>query len=778
MKTIKSFIRSKHFKSLVCLALAITLMACTLLPAAAADEDGLAEVSGSADAVSLGGGVDYRMGDADRDGSISILDVTRIQRHLAEYSDAELGFKGEKLSDINENGYIDIVDAAYIQRYLADYSAPDIIGAVVPARTMTFSSGYAQPFVDVKDASGYSYSNSDSDVIRFVVYVETDYDTDRDGKPDLVKTWVQLPRPAAEGDYQAPVLFEASPYACSTNNSKYYPISDNTFDDTMLSSTPAKRVPQGLTSTKRIADAFTYDDIKDYEYYYYNDNNYYLARGFALVGSSGLGTKGSEGLVLTGTSLEADSFKDIVEWLHGDRKAYSNLTDNIEVKADWSNGKVAMTGVSYLGTLAYEVAATGVEGLETVIPVAAIGSWYDYINAQGAPFGGSFDYTAWLSGICSSRFFGDEYSTYPVDDTSYNTYLSWRNYVKAAEKSLKGAYGDYWLSRDFYYSDKIKATGLIVHGLGDENVKPKQFKLMMEAFERNGVTAKAVLHQGGHVIAGYYDSALKMGSYENFLWLANRWLSYYLVGFDSGVENLPKYMVQSNIDGEFYNYDSWDSGRSVSLDITGSNGSNETMIYNWTTTDSYGNKLTDGAPRWTMYIDDDLTVKGVPEVHLRLKSDSINYDKIAIKANLIDTSDLSFGIIHGNSLSHKSVWSSNLFASTNSRKFGVFTYWPTYGTECCFASGQVSLFTPDAGWEPLSATAPATPVKANEWHDYVIYLDPSVYTVQYGHKLAIELDVEFDSFSSGESNNVITLDTSSCYVVIPTDTASATPYFK
>lgn len=41
-----------------------------------------------------------------------------------------------------------------------------------------------------------TYNNADSDIIRFFVYVETNYDTDGDGALDLVKTLVQLPRAA------------------------------------------------------------------------------------------------------------------------------------------------------------------------------------------------------------------------------------------------------------------------------------------------------------------------------------------------------------------------------------------------------------------------------------------------------------------------------------------------------------------------------------------------------------------------------------------------------
>ena len=51
--------------------------------------------------------------------------------------------------------------------------------------------------------------------------------------------------------------------------------------------------------------------------------------------------------------------------------------------ADWTTGAVGMTGGSYNGTLPNMVATTGVEGLKTIVPVAAISSWYDYYRANG-----------------------------------------------------------------------------------------------------------------------------------------------------------------------------------------------------------------------------------------------------------------------------------------------------------------------------------------------------------------------------------------------------------
>ena len=42
-----------------------------------------------------------------------------------------------------------------------------------------------------------------------------------------------------------------------------------------------------------------------------------------------------------------------------------------------------MIGKSYDGTLANGVAATGVEGLKTIVPVSAISAWYNYSRTGG-----------------------------------------------------------------------------------------------------------------------------------------------------------------------------------------------------------------------------------------------------------------------------------------------------------------------------------------------------------------------------------------------------------
>lgn len=115
----------------------------------------------------------------------------------------------------------------------------------------------------------------------------------------------------------------------------------------------------------------------------YTLNDYMLARGFAAVYAAGIGTMDSDGFRTCGSKEETESTTAIIEWLAGNRKAFIDKTSGIEIKAWWCNKHVAMTGKSYLGTLATAAATTGVEGLSTIISEAAISNWYDYYRDGG-----------------------------------------------------------------------------------------------------------------------------------------------------------------------------------------------------------------------------------------------------------------------------------------------------------------------------------------------------------------------------------------------------------
>ncbi|MBR4224829.1 MAG: prolyl oligopeptidase family serine peptidase, partial [Oscillospiraceae bacterium] len=218
------------------------------------------------------------------------------------------------------------------------------------------------------------------------------------------------------------------------------------------------------------------------------------------------------------------------------------------IKADFANGNVAMTGCSYGGTIPYEVATTGVEGLTTIIPFAGIANWYDYTNSQGVSTRFDTDYADWLAAYNAGAAFEDDDWLVPND-----TYGSFLYQLAKDQEASNGNYSDVWSWLD--YSDKyedINCSALIVHGLNDFNVRTRQADLMMQAFTKAGKNAKLVLHQNGHDILD--DMEINGELWQDTM---NKWLARYLYGVDNGIDAMPAVTVQSNVDGSFTTYDTW-----------------------------------------------------------------------------------------------------------------------------------------------------------------------------------------------------------------------------
>ena len=420
--------------------------------------------------------------------------------------------------------------------------------------------GMMQPILQFSNPRASDYSNVESDILRYCVYVETDHDTDNDGFADLVKVMVQVPRPAAEGKYKAATIFDPTPYSAGTcqeyAEEVYSLYVEAGFDYSRLYQPGEKRTPAGTSSTMEAALSarpkkdwnYTVPYSEETGYFTLQNYDYFLVRGYAVVLACGIGTYGSEGFELCGTDLERDSHKCVVEWLTGDRIAYTDKTHNIAIEADWSNGNVAMTGCSYGGTLPYEVATTGVKGLKTIIPIAGIASWYDYTNSQGVPIWFDVNYADSLSAFnCGGTFLDNDW-TVPNED-----YGSWLWQIAQDQDVTNGDYAPVWAESD--YSDdyeKINCSALVVQGLNDFNVTTKQADLMMQAFAKAGMPAKLVLHQDGHNIL---DGRIVNGE----LWqeTMNKWLSHYLYGVENGIEDMAVVIVQSNLDGQYTTYDAW-----------------------------------------------------------------------------------------------------------------------------------------------------------------------------------------------------------------------------
>ena len=69
---------------------------------------------------------DYRLGDADLDGEVTILDATAIRRY--DVNQLKLSDTATNLSDVDRDSSATVVDATWIQRWTLQMKAPEGIG--------------------------------------------------------------------------------------------------------------------------------------------------------------------------------------------------------------------------------------------------------------------------------------------------------------------------------------------------------------------------------------------------------------------------------------------------------------------------------------------------------------------------------------------------------------------------------------------------------------------------------------------------------------------------
>ena len=630
---------------------------------------------------------------------------------------------------------------------------------------MIIENGLPQPMLNLSDFSDPD-SNQTGDILRFCVYVETDNDTDNDGMADLVKALVQVPRSAVEGTYKAGAIYDPTPYNAGTydyeleKEGTYTPLYvEEPFNYDDLYRDCRKRTPAGEVSSLDAALEANPGDwiytvpISGTEGYMYSgDYNYYLVRGYAVVEASGIGTYGSEGFELCGTNLERDSHKAVIEWLTGDRVAYTDRVNNIAVKADWCNGKVAMTGTSYGGTLPFEVATTGVKGLETIIPIAGIASWYNYTNSQGVSTIMEVNYADSLSATnCGGTFLDEDWT---VGNREYGKWL-WQ--ISEDQFATNGNYGPIWEESDYAKDwEGIHCSALVVQGLNDFNVNTVHADKMVQAFTKAGQNVKLVLHQDGHNVL---DDKIVNGELWNVI--MNRWLAHYLYDIDNGAENMPAVLVQSNLDGSWTSYDSWRDFNYVEAPVSYDTPTSEVTSEGLEAfaqdylqievldnglqhMDEYFLSLDDKfAAVYPIELPENTTVYGVPEIHVSLSNENVNYEGLMISAVLIDVADdgsefpayMLKNRLH-NLLPVRAIDYYDAGGGIGWTEIKEFV--PDYTPGKAISFGWTDLDDPGKGYDITEYTG-GTKREADKFYDYTFYMLPTAYTVAPGHHLCLYL---------------------------------------
>ncbi|MEU4289087.1 Xaa-Pro dipeptidyl-peptidase [Kribbella sp. NPDC026596] len=354
----------------------------------------------------------------------------------------------------------------------------------------------------------YDYSSA----IRESVYVDTTMDTDSDGKDDVIAVDIVRPVETVLTGVRIPVIMDASPYysCCGRGNES----EKKTYDENGI----IQRMPL-----------------------YYD--NYFVPRGYAMVGVDIVGTGRSTGCGDVGGKDEIDSVVDVIDWLNGRNTAHT--ADGRPVKATWTTGAVGMIGKSYDGTLANGVAATGVKGLKTIVPISAISSWYDYTRSGGVPY--SDDYMPWLGGYVGHDSPACEAVRAELGDN---------------DDDDTGDYTAFWAERDYLKdASKVKASVFMTHGLSDYNVQTIHFSQWWAALAKNNVPRKLWLGVEDHVDPFEFRR-------DEWVDELHKWFDYWLQGLQNGVMKEPMASVETSPD-VWRNYKTWPAvNRPVSVPLS------------------------------------------------------------------------------------------------------------------------------------------------------------------------------------------------------------------
>ena len=412
-----------------------------------------------------------------------------------------------------------------------------------PPPWLVVENGQTQPQFDFAQA------------IEETVFVETELDSDGDGTRDRVRIRISRPAETKTQGYKVPVVFEHSPYRGDLGNPANHAVDFDVLpQENLFGRSAAKARSARAARSKRVrarsararARLLARADLPGSSL-----DNYYVPRGYAVVLGESIGTFNSDGCPTVGDRVETLGTKAVIDWLNGRARGFDQ--DGNEVEADWTTGAVGMTGVSYNGTLPNQVATTGVEGLETIVPVSAISSWYDYYRANGLVVAPHSE----AQGVGDNAYLGEDTDVLAsfiggsrLDGIDDDICVGTIPFLVNAQDRVTGDWSPFWEARDYLDDvDKIDASVFVVHGLNDWNVKTKAFAEWWYRLDRYGVPRKIWLHNGGHGGPGGPGAVA-------FTAVRNRWFDHELFGVQNGIMREPRATIQRE-DGSYSDEPDW-----------------------------------------------------------------------------------------------------------------------------------------------------------------------------------------------------------------------------
>ena len=589
---------------------------------------------------------------------------------------------------------------------------------------------------DGKTAPVFSYA----DAIRERVWVpNTGVDQNGDGITDRIA--IDIIRPKESGpNLKVPAIIDDSPYYTSVGRG----------NETQFIHTTA-------------------DGVLDKFPLFYD--NYFVPRGYAVILAHADGTAFSTGCPLHGGPGDVNGFKSVIDWIEGRIPAYTSATGNTAAApASWSNGKNAMIGKSYDGTFANGVAATGVDGLTTIVPISAISDWYDYSR-----MGGIRENTHYPRSLDRSITATQSLATLgvlpPDHATECSTIFDGLNNIDGDDT---GDINPFWNDRDYAKDvSKVKASVFEFHGINDDNVRPDQMYRWWTGLAANNVPRKLWLSLEGHVDPFDY----RRDAYVDTL---NRWFDYWLQGIQNGIMSQPRVDIETSAD-TFTQFADWPlpnttptnvflsgrgTGKSGVLSLT-SGGDNDSLAFtdnSLSETNAITSPNGSQANRLTFLtgkLKSDLHLSGQPIIDLQASLSTTQSNLAALLVDYGPANHVGRGGSDGvtNTTTRTCVGDSTAADSacylTVTKPVQAVTQW------------RVSKGILDSSNRDSLIAGQATPVVPGQKYEFKFPILPTEYTFPAGHQVGVILLANYSMGVAGTTKAVVTVDTKASKIILP-----------
>lgn len=497
--------------------------------------------------------------------------------------------------------------------------------------------------------------------------------------------------------------------------------------------------------------------------------NYFLPRGYAYVLAEANGTANSDGCSLHSGPGDIAGMKSVIDWLNGRVAGYDK--DGNAVSAGWHNGSSAMIGKSYDGTLANGVAATGVEGLKTIVPITAISDWYFYSRMGGIRF--NTNYPSTLANLVTN-----------VDRRT--TCLPSRNTMNDEDGDEHGDRNVFWDARNFLPGvGNVRASVFAIQGLQDDNVTMNHLGYWWDELKANDVPRKLWLLRGGHVDP--FDS--RRAVYVDTL---HRWFDHWLLGIDNGIMDEPAVDIEDSRD-TWNTYADWPVPGTSETDVylrgtataadagalgLSSGGDADSVSFTSTTASetTYMNSPTGSQANRRVFLspplEQDLRISGTPRVDIQA---SLSTTQSNLGALIVDygsgtqVTRANAGVQHDTSVP-KTCWGQS---STRTDSSGAVIdhdacYWEVTKPTVNVTQWRVARGVLDSSNRESLDAAAASPVIPGEMTSFRWPLQPDDYVFKAGHQIGVVVVGNYSGLGVASPTGVgITLDARVSKLTLP-----------